>query len=86
MFSLFSHNSIDSFCYEQHFNLYFEFPVVIASIIDNKNGALPVKLYRGGLSMTKDSRMTFYDQQDTNSIKEILVGLININLELISKD
>ena len=57
-----------------------------ASMLNGNVEDLPVQLYRGGLPVTKESRFTFFDAQTPASIRELIVGLININLETMSKD
>ena len=68
------------------FETKFEIPIMTASMLNGNVEDLPVQLYRGGLPVTKESRFTFLDAQTPASIRELIVGLININLETMSKD
>lgn len=69
-----------------HFESNFDFPIMAASILNGKYESLPSKLYRGGLSVTKKSRFSFFNPDVPESIRALLVGLININLESISME
>jgi hypothetical protein len=69
-----------------HFEAKFEIPIMTASMLNGNVEELPVQLYRGGLPVTKESRFTFFDVKTPASIRELIVGLININLETMSKD
>ncbi len=69
-----------------HFESNFDFPIMAASILNGEYEGLPSKLYRGGLSVTKKSRFSFFNPDVPGSIRELFVGLININLESRSMD
>jgi hypothetical protein len=69
-----------------HFEANYSLPIVTASKLNGEYEKLPFKLYRGGLPITGESRFTFYSSNSVESIRELIVGLININLELMAKD
>jgi hypothetical protein len=68
------------------FETRFEIPIMTASTLNGSIEDLPVQLYRGGLPVTKDSRFTFYNLKTPASVRELIVGLININLETMSRE
>ena len=68
------------------FETNFEIPMITASLLNGKSENVPVKLYRGGLPVTTECRFSFFDPTSPESIHELIVGLININLEILSKD
>ena len=67
------------------FEANFEIPLITASMLNGAAGNLPIKLYRGGLPVSSECRFSFFDPKSPASIRELIVGLININLEIISK-
>ena len=64
----------------------FEIPIMTASTLNGAITSLPIKLYRGGLPVSEGSRFTFFDLKAPSSVRELIVGLININLETMSKE
>lgn len=69
-----------------HFELNYRLPIITASKLNGEHEKLPFKLYRGGLPVTGESRFTFYHSNSVESIRELIVGLININLELMAQE
>ncbi|HDL19485.1 MAG TPA: hypothetical protein ENH29_10555 [Bacteroidetes bacterium] len=69
-----------------YFGENFELPLMIAANLNSEHEKFPAKLYRGGLSVTSASRFSFYNAESPDSMRELIVGLININLEVIAKD
>ncbi len=59
----------------------FDLPVVVASVLKSEAPGIRVQVYRGGLPLTKDSRFTFYSLDKPESLRQLVVDLININLE-----
>lgn len=70
----------------QYFETEYQLPIVAAYRLDQESLRLPVKLYRGGLTVTTESRFAFYNPHVVETIRDLLVGLININLELMAKE
>ncbi len=58
-----------------------DLPVVVASVLKEGESALRVPVYRGGLPLTKNSRFTFFATDKPESLRQLVVDLININLE-----
>lgn len=69
-----------------YFGENFELPLMVASNLNGAHDKLPAKLYRGGLSITSAGRFSFYNAESPESMRELIVGLININLEVNAKD
>ncbi len=69
-----------------HFDSRFELPMVIASRLNGEGGSLPAKLYRGGLPVTPKSRFVFFNTDNPAALRELVVDLINVNLELMVKE
>ena len=69
-----------------HFEANYSLPIVTASKLNGEYEKLPFQLYRGGLPVTGESRFSFYHSNSIESIRELIVGLININLELMARD
>lgn len=70
----------------RHFESNYSLPIITASKLNGEHEKLPFKLYRGGLPVTGESRFTFYHLNSVESIRELIVGLININLEIMAKE
>jgi hypothetical protein len=65
----------------EFFQAEFDLPVVVASVLKGNTPSLRAQVYRGGLPLTKNSRMTFYSLNQPDSMRQLIVDLININLE-----
>ena len=66
----------------QYFNGHFEIPILVASQIEKDSAShIVARAYRGGLPLTKSSKFTIYQPDDSDSIRQLIVDLVNINLE-----
>lgn len=69
----------------EYFQENFAIPILTASNIDEKSTEkIAVQAYRGGLPLDKNSRFTLYQLDQSDSIRQLIVDLININLEQMS--
>ncbi|MCD6165218.1 hypothetical protein J7K19_00750 [bacterium] len=66
-----------------YFNDQFAIPIVVAAKLEGNTSHIPEKAYRGGLTLSKLSRFTFYQPDNPQSIRQLIVDLININLEVM---
>lgn len=66
-----------------YFNDQFEIPSVVAARLEASTSPLPEEVYRGGLTLSKLTRFTFYQSNNPQSIRQLIVDLININLEVM---
>ena len=67
----------------EFFQTRFQLPVVIASVLKEAS-AIRIQVYRGGLTLTKNSRFTLYTPEKPESLRQLVVDLININLEQLA--
>jgi len=69
----------------EYFQENFAIPILTASNIDeNSTEKIAVRAYRGGLPLDKNSRFTLYQLDQSDSIRQLIVDLVNINLEQMS--
>ncbi len=69
----------------EYFQENFEIPIIIASNVDeNSTSQIAIRAYRGGLPLDKTSRFTLYQLNHLDSIRQLVVDLVNINLEQMS--
>ncbi|NOY78271.1 MAG: hypothetical protein GXO76_10440 [Calditrichaeota bacterium] len=68
-----------------YFQENFDIPLVVASEIGENSSSLIVRrAYQGGLVLNKNSKFTLYQFDQSDSIRQLVVDLVNINLEHVS--
>jgi len=69
----------------EYFQENFEIPILVTSNLgDNSSPQITRRAYQGGLTLNKNTKFTFYQSGHSDSIRQLVVDLVNINLERIS--
>ncbi len=69
----------------EYFQGNFRIPILTASNIEEESTEkIAIRAYRGGLPLNKNSRFALYRLDQSDSIRQLIVDLVNINLEQMS--
>ncbi|GBD94674.1 hypothetical protein BMS3Abin05_02285 [bacterium BMS3Abin05] len=60
-------------------------PILVASKIEGDEASkIAIHAYSGGLQLSRSCKFTFYHPEQTDSLRQLIVDLVNINLEQLA--